>query len=56
MSPSFEIPVQYNYLVQAAIYQALAKDVGGFFHDVGFEHKGRRLRFIHVFAAYGQDA
>jgi CRISPR-associated endoribonuclease Cas6 len=46
MSPSFEIPVQYNYLVQAAIYQALAKDVGGFFHDVGFEHKGRRLKLF----------
>ncbi|MGB4460652.1 MAG: CRISPR-associated endoribonuclease Cas6 [Bacillota bacterium] len=45
-SPSFEIPVQYNYLVQAAIYQALSKDVSGFFHDVGFEHKGRRLKLF----------
>lgn len=42
----FQIPVQYNYLVQSAIYHALTKDVGGFFHDVGFEHKGRSFRMF----------
>lgn len=45
-SSSFEIPVQYNYLVQSAIYQALSRDVRGFFHDVGFEHRRRRLKLF----------
>ncbi len=45
-SNSFEVPVQYNYPVQAAIYQALTKDVGGFFHNVGFEHGGRSFKMF----------
>ncbi len=42
----YEIPIQYNYLVQSAIYNALSEDVGGFFHDIGFEHKGRSFRMF----------
>jgi len=45
-SGSFRVPVQYNYAVQSAIYQALTKDVGGFFHDVGFDHQGRSLKMF----------
>lgn len=45
-SESFEIPVQYNYPVQAAIYEALTKDVGGFFHDVGFKHRERSFKMF----------
>lgn len=41
-----QIPIQYNYIVQSAIYQALTKDVGGFFHDVGFELGGRRFKMF----------
>ncbi|HHY16961.1 MAG TPA: CRISPR-associated endoribonuclease Cas6 [Firmicutes bacterium] len=55
-SNSFEVPVQYNYPVQAAIYRALAKDVGGFFHDVGFEHKGRRLKLFTFSRLMGKSA
>jgi CRISPR-associated endoribonuclease Cas6 len=45
-SGQFEVPIQYNYPIQAAIYRALTKDVGGFFHNVGFEHKGRRFKMF----------
>ena len=45
-SGSFEVPVQYNYPVQSAIYQALTKDVGGFFHDTGFDYKGRSFKMF----------
>lgn len=55
-SNSFEIPVQYNHPVQAAIYQALTKDVGGFFHDVGFEHKGRHLKMFTFSRLLGKSA
>jgi CRISPR-associated endoribonuclease Cas6 len=55
-SNSFEIPVQYNYPVQAAIYQALTRDVGGFFHDVGFEHKGRSLKMFTFSRLLGKSA
>lgn len=45
-SDSFEVPVQYNYPVQSAIYRALTKDVGGFFHDTGFDYKGRSFKMF----------
>lgn len=43
---TFEIPAQYHYPVQAGIYETLTKDVGGFFHDVGFLHKGRSFKMF----------
>ena len=40
------IPVQYNQHLQAAIYDGLSKDVGGFFHDTGFDYEGRRFKLF----------
>ncbi len=46
VADTWEIPVQYNRLVQSAIYNGLTADVGGFFHDVGFVHGGRAFKMF----------
>ena len=55
-SGTFEVPVQYNHAVQSAIYQALTKDVGGFFHDVGFDHDGRSFKMFTFSRIFGKSA
>ncbi|HHW17723.1 MAG TPA: CRISPR-associated endoribonuclease Cas6 [Firmicutes bacterium] len=42
----FAIPIHYNYYLQAAIYEGLSKEVGGFFHDTGFEYEGRKFKLF----------
>lgn len=40
------VPLQYNYLVQAAIYAALPADMAGHLHEQGYEAGGRRYKMF----------
>lgn len=42
----FSLPVQYNRHLQSTIYRGLSKEVGGFFHDTGFEYESRRFKLF----------
>jgi len=42
----FLIPIQYNYLVQAAIYTSLNRDMAEFLHGRGFPVEGRIFRLF----------
>jgi len=41
--PIFEIPVNYNHLVQAALYRNLSPDFADFLHNQGFMVNNRRF-------------
>mgnify|MGYP001278175410 CR=1 FL=1 len=41
--PSFEIPVNYNHLVQAALYRNLRPEFASFLHNEGFKINNRRF-------------
>lgn len=41
--PSFEIPVNYNHLVQAALYRNLRPEFANFLHNEGFKINNRRF-------------
>ncbi|MCM8901269.1 CRISPR-associated endoribonuclease Cas6 [Caldicoprobacter algeriensis] len=40
------IPVQYNYLVQAMIYNNISKELSDFLHDHGFIINGRQFKLF----------
>lgn len=44
--PEFEIPLQYNEWVQAALYRLLPSDFGEFLHDQGFSYEKRVFRLF----------
>ncbi len=47
MEPSAPaIPIQYNYLIQAAIYTALPEDMAAKLHDEGYVINRRRLKLF----------
>jgi CRISPR-associated endoribonuclease Cas6 len=43
---SISLPVQYNHLIQSAIYDALAPDFAGYLHDRGYESGGRSFKLF----------
>lgn len=43
-SPGQALPIQYNHLVQAAIYSALPDDLAAYLHDEGHAAGGRRYK------------
>lgn len=40
------LPVDYNYLVQAAIYRSISRELADFLHDEGFLFGGRRFKMF----------
>ncbi len=42
-TPSWEIPVNYNHLIQAAIYHSLSPEFAGFLHNEGYIIGNRRF-------------
>lgn len=40
------LPIQYNYLVQSAIYAALPEDVASRIHDEGYSAGNRRFKMF----------
>lgn len=48
------LPVQYNHLVQAAIYSALPDDYARFLHDTGYHYKKRNFKMFSFSRFLGQ--
>lgn len=44
--PSFRLPIHYNYLIQAALYDLLDPDFAQFLHDRGYRHGKRSFRLF----------
>ncbi|WP_141201629.1 CRISPR-associated endoribonuclease Cas6 [Paludifilum halophilum] len=45
-SPSFQLPIHYHYLVQAALYDMLDAEFADFLHNTGYVHGQRRFRLF----------
>lgn len=44
--PSFRLPIHYNYLIQAALYDLLDPDFAEFLHNRGYVHGKRSFRLF----------
>lgn len=50
-----EIPINYNYHLQSAIYKNLDKDFSDFLHNIGFEYNKRKFKlftFSRIFSKF----
>ncbi|KNZ69516.1 CRISPR-associated protein Cas6 [Thermincola ferriacetica] len=43
---SMEIPLQYNHIVQAAVYSSIDADLAAFLHDQGYQSGNRRFKLF----------
>ncbi|GAB4265033.1 CRISPR-associated endoribonuclease Cas6 [Thermincola ferriacetica] len=43
---SMEIPLQYNHIVQAAVYRSIDADLAAFLHDQGYQSGNRRFKLF----------
>jgi CRISPR-associated endoribonuclease Cas6 len=51
---SIRLPLEYNHLVQAAIYRTLDAELATFLHDYGFEGSGRRFKLFTFSRLFGK--
>jgi CRISPR-associated protein Cas6 len=50
-----EIPINYNYYLQSAVYKNLDKNFSDFLHNIGFEHGKRKFKlftFSRIFSKF----